>query len=99
LVFSKAGLRRPAFFYPRWNADGLKITEGITPAGRLAKTFHTPFRSNEFNFRKVMRWALEFFVKDEKLNNEVSSILFLFREAPDDESVHGGANIGIGIKV
>ncbi len=46
-----------------------------------------------------MRWALEFFVKDEKLNNEVSSILFLFREAPDDESVHGGANIGIGIKV
>jgi len=69
--------------------EGRKITDKITPARRLAETFHTPFRRCKYNFQAVIKLGFEFFRTDAKLNNEVSNLLFLFREASDYESVHG----------
>lgn len=73
--------------------DGRKITDRITPAQRLSSTVHVPFRQLRFNFQEVMRLAVNFLGTKGKVNDEVSNILFLFREAADYESVHGDVTL------
>jgi hypothetical protein len=78
-----------------WRA-GQKITDRVTSANKLTKTFHAPFTdrlafnaqtgSLKWDFRDVIRKAAAFFEKNSTLSKEVSIILFLFREA--DEGVH-----------
>jgi hypothetical protein len=78
-----------------WRA-GQKITDRITSADKLTKTYHAPFTdrlafdartgSLKWDFQDVIRKATTFFEKDSTFSKEVSIILFLFREA--DESVH-----------
>ena len=78
-----------------WRA-GQKITDRITSAAKLTKTFHAPFTdrlafnaqtgSLKWDFQDAIRKAATFFEKDSIFSKEVSIILFLFREA--DEGVH-----------
>lgn len=73
--------------------DGRKIADRVTPTRRLAKTVHVPFRLENFNFQDVVKKATAFFELDSVLSEEVAEILFLFREAADYESVHGGVTV------
>ena len=78
-----------------WRA-GQKITDRVTSAYKLKKTFHAPFTdrlafdaqtgSLKWDFQDSIRKAAAFFESNSTFSIEVSIILFLFREA--DEGVH-----------
>jgi hypothetical protein len=78
-----------------WRA-GKKITDRVTSAYKLTRTYHSPFNYNiafaartgsaNWDFRDVIRKAADFFENGSALSKEIAIILFLFREA--DEGVH-----------
>jgi hypothetical protein len=82
--------------------DGRKLTDRFTPACRLARTPHAPFTKElafnarvgrlDWSFQQALRKAAAFFEIDSALSNEVTQILFLFREA-GDRSVHHGVGM------
>jgi hypothetical protein len=86
----------PEFHTGIYLRAGQKITDRITSAAKLTKTFHAPFTdrlafnaqtgSLKWDFQDAIRKAATFFEKDSIFSKEVSIILFLFREA--DEGVH-----------